>query len=408
MPHAVRNRAPPTTARSTFGWPSVADRWAPDSIAWPTKKDPNDAISPTISVTTANTTALAANTTPRRGWTASEVRIIPVEYSEVMVSAPSAAMTNWPTYRPARLCWVASKPAGLIPWGCDAVPMQATAPMPMQTTIRASRVQYVERAERILVNSDRSASANPARPASGGSRRERAAGAIWAVVISRHSRRVHAVGPARVLLAGHVGLELHAVRGQFHERLLQGGLRGCQFVQPDRVLEGQVPDPVRRQPLRHEDAAGTGHGGPASRGDEVGQQFRLGRPDPDRLDRVALDELGHAAIGDQPAAADDQQVVGCVLHFRHQVAGYEYGAPLGGERLHEVADPQDPLGVQAVDRFVEHEDGRVAEQRRGDAEPLAHAEREPLGALLGYVGEAHEVKHLADPRAGNAVGLRQA
>src|SRR5215471_11489889 len=406
MPHAVRNRAPPITARSTFGSPSVADRWWLDKIAWPTKNDANDVISPMTRVTAANTTPLAANTTPRRGWTASEVRIIPVEYSEVMVSAPSAAMTSWPTYRPARLCWVASNSAALIPSGCDAVPALARAPMPMQTTIRANRVQYVERVDRILVNSDRSASAKPARPVSGGSRR--VAGAIWVVVISGHPRRVHAVGSARVLLAGRLGLELHAVRGQFHERLLQGGLCGCQFVQPDRVFKGQVPDPVHRQPLRHEYAAGTGHGGPAGGGDEAGQYLGLGRAYPDRLDRVALDELGHAAIGDQPAAPDDQQVVSRVLHFRHQVAGHEDRAPLGGERLHEVADPQDPLGVQAVDRLVEHEDGRVAEQRRGDAEPLAHTEREPLGALLGYVGEAHEVKHLADPRAGNAVGLRQA
>src|SRR6266699_3939188 len=195
MPHAVRNRAPPITARSTFGSPSVADRWWLDRIAWPTKKDPNDVISPVISVTTANTTALAANTTPRRGWTASEVRIIPVEYSEVMVSAPSAAMTSWPTYRPARLCWVASNSAALIPFGCDAVPALARAPMPMQTTIRANRVQYVERVDRILVHSDRSASAKPARPVSGGSRRCRGAGAIWAVVISGHPHRVHAVGP---------------------------------------------------------------------------------------------------------------------------------------------------------------------------------------------------------------------
>src|SRR6266851_7986939 len=252
MPHAVRNRAPPITARSTFGWPSVADRWCGDRIAWPTKKDPNAAISPVISVTTANTTALAANTTPRRGWTASDVRIIPVAYSEVMVSAPSAAMMSWPTYRPARLCWVASKPALLTPLGCDAVPALARAPIPMHTTIRANRVQYVERVDLILVNSERSASAKPTCPVSGGSRRWGAPGAMWIVVISGHSRRVHAVGaagPARVLLAGRVGLELHAVRGQLHERRLQRGLRGCQFVEPDRVLERQVPDPVHRQPL---------------------------------------------------------------------------------------------------------------------------------------------------------------
>ena len=35
--------------------------------------------------------ALAANTMPRRGMMDSEVRIMPVEYSEVMVSAPSTA-----------------------------------------------------------------------------------------------------------------------------------------------------------------------------------------------------------------------------------------------------------------------------------------------------------------------------
>ena len=31
-------------------------------------------------------------------------------------------------------------------------------------------------------------------------------------------------------------------------------------------------------------------------------------------------------------------------------------------------------GFYAVDRFVEHQDGRVAEQRGGQAEPLLHAE----------------------------------
>src|SRR5574340_228150 len=102
MPHAARNRAPPITARSTFGWPSVTDRWCPDISAWPRKNDPNDATRPVTSETTANTTALAANTVPRRGCTVSVVRIMPVEYSEVMVRAPSTAMTSWPTYRPAK------------------------------------------------------------------------------------------------------------------------------------------------------------------------------------------------------------------------------------------------------------------------------------------------------------------
>src|SRR5215469_5360385 len=411
MPHAVRNRAPPITARSTFGSPSVTDRWWLDKIAWPMKNDPNDVISPMTRVTTANTTALAANTTPRRGCTDSVVRIIPVEYSEVMVSAPSTAMTSWPTYRPARLCWVASKLVGLTPWGCDAVPAQARAPMPTQTTMRANRVQYVDRVDLILVNSDRSASPKPARPVCGGSRRSRAAGAIWVVAISGHPRRVHAVGTAllgSVLLAGSVGVELDAVGGQFHERFLQRGLRRGKLVQPDPVLEGQVSDLVHGQPLRHERAADAGHRGPARLDDQAGQDVGFGGAHPDRLDRVALDELGHAAVGDQPAPPDHQQVVRRVLHLRHQVTRHENRAPLAGKRLHEVPDPQAPLGVQDVDGLVEHEDGRAAEQRRGDAEPLAHAEREALGPLLGHVGQAHQVQHLPDAPARNAVGLCQA
>ena len=51
--------------------------------------------------------------------------------------------------------------------------------------------------------------------------------------------------------------------------------------------------------------------------------------------------------------------------------------------LHQVADPEHALGVEAVDRLVEDERARVAEQGRRDAEPLAHAEREAADAALG-------------------------
>ena len=64
-------------------------------IAWPTKNDRNDTTSPVASDTAPNTSALAANNVPRRGCAVSEVRIIPVEYSEVMVSAPSTTMMSW-------------------------------------------------------------------------------------------------------------------------------------------------------------------------------------------------------------------------------------------------------------------------------------------------------------------------
>ena len=78
---------------------------------------------------------------PRRGCTVSEVRIIPVEYSEVTVSAPSTTMISWPRIRPARLRWVASKPGPWIPLPRETAPTQASAPIPIVTTTRAMSVQ---------------------------------------------------------------------------------------------------------------------------------------------------------------------------------------------------------------------------------------------------------------------------
>ena len=70
---------------------------------------------------------------------------------------------------------------------------------------------------------------------------------------------------------------------------------------------------------------------------------------------------------------------------------------------------QDALGVEPVDRLVEHQHRRVAEQRGGDAEPLAHAEREALRALAAPPSlRPTSVEHLVDPAGRDAVGLREA
>ena len=111
------------------------------------------------------------------------------------------------------------------------------------------------------------------------------------------------------------------------------------------------------------------------------------------------DELGHRAVGEDPAAADHHQVVGGQRHLGHQVAGDEDGAALGGQLPGEGAHPADALGVQAVDRLVEDDDRRVAEQRDGDAQPLAHAEGERADPLAGHRRQADQVEHLVDPGA---------
>jgi hypothetical protein len=81
---------------------------------------------------------------PRRGIAVSEVRIIPVEYSDVMIMAPITAMISWPTSKkkPSESC-VASVPAlfhGLL-WMLDAWPKPIIAATPTLVMSSAAIVQ---------------------------------------------------------------------------------------------------------------------------------------------------------------------------------------------------------------------------------------------------------------------------
>src|SRR5712691_7758531 len=64
------------------------------------------------------------------------------------------------------------------------------------------------------------------------------------------------------------------------------------------------------------------------------------------------------------------KVFGGVLHLAHEVRGQEDRAPLGGQRPHQATNPLDALGVEPVDRFIEDQHVRVAEQGGRDAKPL--------------------------------------
>ena len=81
--------------------------------------------------------------------------------------------------------------------------------------------------------------------------------------------------------------------------------------------------------------------------------------------------------------------------------------PSCGEALQEPADPLDALGVESVDRLVEHEHAGVAEQGVGEREPLAHAERVAADAAVGVLGHADLVEHRRHARDGNARGGRR-
>jgi hypothetical protein len=57
-------------------------------------------------------------------------------------------------------------------------------------------------------------------------------------------------------------------------------------------------------------------------------------------------------------------------------------------------DPPDAFRVEPVDGFVEDHGTRVAEQRRRDAQPLAHAQRETTGTPPCHLAQPDGVDDL--------------
>jgi len=77
------------------------------------------------------------------------------------------------------------------------------------------------------------------------------------------------------------------------------------------------------------------------------------------------------------------------------------------QRAQEAAHPDDALGIQAVERLVEHEHRRVAQHRGGEAEPLPHAEGVAAGLAPDRGPQASCVDDLVDPFGVQALGVRQ-
>ncbi|SFY53584.1 hypothetical protein STEPF1_06867 [Streptomyces sp. F-1] len=186
-----------------------------------------------------------------------------------------------------------------------------------------------------------------------------------------------------------------------------------QLPQPYARLVREVADAGQRQPGHAQRAVLFGQHMAArlgERGGELVAQLRLGvrGAHPREVGGVGRDEVRHAHVGEQLPAPDHDEVVGGQRHLAHQVRGDEDRTALGGERLHQVAHPEDALGVEAVDRLVEQQHLGVAEQRGGDAEALAHAEGEALGPLLRHVLEADDAEHLVHPAGRDAGQLGEA
>jgi hypothetical protein len=80
--------------------------------------------------------------------------------------------------------------------------------------------------------------------------------------------------------------------------------------------------------------------------------------------------------------------------FAHDVAGEEDRPAFGGQVLEQVADPAHAFGVEAVDRLVEDHRAGIPEQRRGDPQPLTHAQGETAYPFAGHGAQADHVQDL--------------
>jgi hypothetical protein len=176
------------------------------------------------------------------------------------------------------------------------------------------------------------------------------------------------------------------------------------------VFTGQCADRVAGDPVDHEcRAVGVAlvlfHGHPVG-GEQAAQLVELRTAHPHRRLRRAFDELRGGGIGDEPAAADDHQMIGGLRHLREQMARHQDGAALGGQSLHEPPDPEDALRVQAVDRLVEEQDFRIAQQGARQAQSLRHTQGESAGRFTGDLRQTHQPQYLLHPGFRQPVGGR--
>ena len=112
--------------------------------------------------------------------------------------------------------------------------------------------------------------------------------------------------------------------------------------------------------------------------------------------RAALGKLFFRSFGNHATTPNDDEVIGGQSHFAHEVRTDEDSSSLVSELLKEVTDPSDTFGVESVDWFVEHQCAGVAQERGGNTEALAHAERKVTRTAICYFCQTHNVENFVD------------
>ena len=194
---------------------------------------------------------------------------------------------------------------------------------------------------------------------------------------------------------------------EVHVRLFKAGpMRGyleerhVAFVEKSNDLFGREARDRQRVRVNRGDGC-TGAG-------KCCRRFRTSRrAQRDQTRRCLADQLGDAGVGDQPTATDHHEMRGGAFQLAHQMAGHKDRPTLRRQRAQEAAHPHDAFGIQAVERFVEHQHGRITEHGRSDAEPLTHTERIATGLAPGGLLKAGLSDDLIDSPARQALRVRQ-
>jgi hypothetical protein len=173
-------------------------------------------------------------------------------------------------------------------------------------------------------------------------------------------------------------------------------------VEHDPVLGGELTDALDRPVLDGEDVRPRLGRLDAGRGQYLAQPICLRAPHPHTALRSRQD-LGKRRMRDQPPAVDDHDPVCELSHLGEDVAGDEDGPALLDEVAQKAAQPADALRVEAVGRLVEEQHVRVAEQRTRDRQPLPHAERIRLHALVRRAGQVDDLEQLVHARVRDAL-----
>ena len=107
-------------------------------------------------------------------------------------------------------------------------------------------------------------------------------------------------------------------------------------------------------------------------------------------------ETGRGSLVEEGAPVDHDQPVADLLELTEDVGRHQDRPLAVSDPADELSHVVDPGGVEAVGRLVQDEQLGITEERRGEAEPLLHAERVLTESIRCSLAEPYQVQHVWD------------